>query len=147
MGIGRYHSITKVIEKVECTVNPRTSSVNSKSPTDRSYLEVIDIDDDYLNPYQPIETNNQSGQYRLEDSSLSLDLSSFSVSDISLSNELEDSEILGIQFDWICLRIISPTNSLSHSILDSGCLVAKLKVQLIPELLQLTVNRRQIDHI
>ena len=50
----------QVIEKVEGTVNPRTSSVNSKSPSDRSYLEVIDIDDDYLNPYQPIETNNQS---------------------------------------------------------------------------------------
>jgi hypothetical protein len=49
----------QVIEKVEATVNPRTSSVNSKSPADRSYLEVIDIDDDYLNPYQPIETNNQ----------------------------------------------------------------------------------------
>jgi hypothetical protein len=46
----------QVIEKVEATVNPRTSSVNSKSPADRSYLEVIDIDDDY----QPIETNNQS---------------------------------------------------------------------------------------
>jgi hypothetical protein len=42
-----------------------------------------------------------SGQYRLEDSSLSLDLSSFSVSDISLSNELEDSKILGIKFDSI----------------------------------------------
>ena len=50
----------QVIEKVEGTVNPRTSSVNSKSPADRSYLEVIDIDVDYLNPYQPIETNNQS---------------------------------------------------------------------------------------
>ena len=50
----------QVIEKVEGTVNPRTSSANSKSPADRSYLEVIDIDDDYLNPYQPIETNNQS---------------------------------------------------------------------------------------
>ena len=49
----------QVIEKVEATVNPRTSSVNSKSPADRSYLEIIDIDDDYLNPYQPIETNNQ----------------------------------------------------------------------------------------
>ena len=49
----------QLIEKVEATVNPRTSSVNSKSPADRSYLEVIDIDDDYLNPYQPIETNNQ----------------------------------------------------------------------------------------
>ena len=50
----------QVIEKVEDTVNPRTSSVNSKSPAERSYLEVIDIDDDHLNPYQPIETNNQS---------------------------------------------------------------------------------------
>jgi hypothetical protein len=49
----------QMVEKVEDTVNPRTSSANSKSPTDRSYLEVIDIDDDYLNPYQPIETNNQ----------------------------------------------------------------------------------------
>ena len=49
-----------VIEKVEATVNPRTSSVNSNLSFDRSYLEVIDIDDDYLNPYQPIETNNQS---------------------------------------------------------------------------------------
>ena len=50
----------QMVEKVEDTVNPRTSSANSKSPTDRSYLEVIDIDDDYLNPYQPIETSNQS---------------------------------------------------------------------------------------
>jgi hypothetical protein len=50
----------QVIEKVEGTANPRTSSVNSNSPLDRSNLEVIDIDDDYLNPYQPIETNNQS---------------------------------------------------------------------------------------
>jgi uncharacterized protein YdcH (DUF465 family) len=50
----------QLIEKVEATVNPRTSSVNSESPANRSYLEVIDIDDDYLNPYQPIETNNQS---------------------------------------------------------------------------------------
>jgi hypothetical protein len=50
----------QVIEKVEGTINPRTSSVNSKLPADRSYLEVIDIDDDYLNPYQPFETNNQS---------------------------------------------------------------------------------------
>jgi hypothetical protein len=50
----------QVIEKVEATVNPRTSSVSSNSSFDRSYLEVIDIDDDYLNPYQPIETNNQS---------------------------------------------------------------------------------------
>jgi hypothetical protein len=50
----------QMVEKVEGTVNPRTSSANSKSPADRSYLEVIDIDDDYLNPYQPIETNNQS---------------------------------------------------------------------------------------
>ena len=49
----------QVIGKVEATVNPRTSSVNSESPANRSYLEVIDIDDDYLNPYQPIETNNQ----------------------------------------------------------------------------------------
>jgi hypothetical protein len=52
--------LMQVIEKVEATVNPRTSSVNSNSSFDRSYLEVIDIDDDYLNPYQPIETNNQS---------------------------------------------------------------------------------------
>ena len=36
----------------------------------------------------------------------------------------KDSKILGIKFDWICLRIISPKNSLSHSIFDSGCLVA-----------------------
>jgi hypothetical protein len=50
----------QVIEKVEGKVNPRTSSAKSKSPADRSYLKVIDIDDDYLNPYQPIETNNQS---------------------------------------------------------------------------------------
>jgi hypothetical protein len=50
----------KIPEKVEGTANPRTSSVNSNSSSDRSYLEVIDIDDDYLNPYQPIETNNQS---------------------------------------------------------------------------------------
>ena len=50
----------QVIEEVEATVIPGTSSVNSKSPANRSYLEVIDIDDDYLNPYQPIETNNQS---------------------------------------------------------------------------------------
>jgi hypothetical protein len=50
----------QVIEKVEATVNPRTSSVSSNSSFDRSHLEVIDIDDDYLNPYQPIETNNQS---------------------------------------------------------------------------------------
>jgi hypothetical protein len=50
----------QVIEKVEGKVNPRTSSSKSKSPADRSYLKVIDIDDDYLNPYQPIETNNQS---------------------------------------------------------------------------------------
>jgi hypothetical protein len=50
----------QVIEKVEATVNPRTSSVSSNSSFDRSYLEVIDLDDDYLNPYQPIETNNQS---------------------------------------------------------------------------------------
>ena len=49
----------QVIGKVEATVNPQTSSVNSESPANRSYLEVIDIDDDYLNPYQPIETNNQ----------------------------------------------------------------------------------------
>jgi hypothetical protein len=49
----------QVIEKVDATVNPRTSSVNSKSPADRSYLEVIDIDDDYLNPHQPIEMNDQ----------------------------------------------------------------------------------------
>jgi hypothetical protein len=42
----------QLIEKVEATVNPRTSSVNSESPANRSYLEVIDIDDDYLNPYQ-----------------------------------------------------------------------------------------------
>ena len=45
----------QMVEKVE-----GTSSVNSNSSSDRSYLEVIDIDDDYLNPYQPIETNNQS---------------------------------------------------------------------------------------
>ena len=50
----------QVIEKVEGKVNPRTSSSKSKSPSDRSYLDVIDIDDDYLNPYQPIVTNNQS---------------------------------------------------------------------------------------
>jgi len=50
----------QVIEKVEATANPRTSSVSSNSSSDRSYVEVIDIDDDYLNPYQPIETNNQS---------------------------------------------------------------------------------------
>ena len=49
----------QLIENVDATVNPRTSSVNSKSPADKSYLEVIDIDDDYLNPYQPIETNDQ----------------------------------------------------------------------------------------
>jgi len=66
-GFSQYETIDEnnmepmqVIEKVEGTVNPRTSSVNSKSPADSSYLEVIDIDDDYLNPYQPIETNNQS---------------------------------------------------------------------------------------
>ena len=34
----------QLIEKVEATVNPRTSSVNSESPANRSYLEVIDID-------------------------------------------------------------------------------------------------------
>jgi hypothetical protein len=50
----------QMVEKVEGTVNPRTSSASSKSPADRSYLEVIDIDDDYLNPYQPTETSNQS---------------------------------------------------------------------------------------
>jgi hypothetical protein len=50
----------QVIEKVEGKVNPRTSSSKSTSPSDRSYLDVIDIDDDYLNPYQPIVTNNQS---------------------------------------------------------------------------------------
>jgi hypothetical protein len=50
----------QVIEKVEATVNPRTSSLNSESSFDRSYLEVIDINDDYINPYQPIETNNHS---------------------------------------------------------------------------------------
>jgi hypothetical protein len=45
------------------------------------------------------------GQYRLEDSTLSLDLSSFSISDISLSNELEDSEILGImEFNYVLKR-------------------------------------------
>jgi hypothetical protein len=43
-----------MVEKVEGTSNPRTSSVNSNSSSDRSYLEVIDIDDDYLNPYQPL---------------------------------------------------------------------------------------------
>jgi hypothetical protein len=43
-------------------------------------------------------------------------LSSFSVSDISLSSELEDSKILGIKFDSICLTIISPKKSLSHSL-------------------------------
>jgi hypothetical protein len=74
----------QMVEKVEGTANPRTSSGNSNSSSDRSYLEVIDIDDDYPNP------------------------SSFSVSDISLSNELEDSKILGIKFDSICLTIISP---------------------------------------
>jgi hypothetical protein len=46
------------------------------------------------------------------------------VSDISLSNELEDSKIVGIKFDWICLTIISPKKSLSHSILASGCVAA-----------------------
>jgi hypothetical protein len=35
--------------------------------------------------------------------------------------ELEDSKILGIKFDSICLTIISPKKSLSHSILASGC--------------------------
>ena len=34
----------QVIEKVEATVNPRTSSVSSNSSFDRSYLEVIDIE-------------------------------------------------------------------------------------------------------
>jgi hypothetical protein len=48
----------QVIEKVEATVNPRTSSVNSKSPADISYLEVIDLDDDYLNPGVTIFFNN-----------------------------------------------------------------------------------------
>ena len=46
--------------KLKVQLTPRTSSANSNSSSDRSYLEVIDIDDDYLNPYQPIETNNQS---------------------------------------------------------------------------------------
>ena len=66
-GFSQYETIDEnnmepmqLIEKVDATVNPRTSSVNSESPANRSYLEVIDIDDDYLNPYQPIETNNQS---------------------------------------------------------------------------------------
>jgi hypothetical protein len=56
-----------------------------------------------------------SGQYRLEVSSLSLDLSSFSVSDISLSNELEDSKILGIKFDSICLTIIIEITGVLHT--------------------------------
>jgi hypothetical protein len=65
-GFSQYETIDEnnmepmqVIEKVEATVNPRRSSVNSESPANRSYLEVIDIDDDYLNPYQPIEANNE----------------------------------------------------------------------------------------
>ena len=53
----------QMVEKVEGTANPRTSSVYSTSSSDRSYLEVIDIDDDYLNPYQPIETNNSLISY------------------------------------------------------------------------------------
>jgi hypothetical protein len=52
----------QVIEKVEATVNPRTSSVSSNS--------------------------------------------------------------VGIKFDSICLTVISPMKSLSHSILASGCVVA-----------------------
>jgi hypothetical protein len=31
----------QMVEKVEGTANPRTSSVNSNSSSDRSYLEVI----------------------------------------------------------------------------------------------------------
>jgi hypothetical protein len=49
----------QMVEKVEGTVNLRTYSVNSKSPAERSYLKVIDIDDDYLNPYESNETNDQ----------------------------------------------------------------------------------------
>ena len=49
----------QVVVKAEARGNSRTSSVKSKSPADRSYLEVIDIDDDYLNPHQPMEMNNQ----------------------------------------------------------------------------------------